>query len=301
MPLVPAAPPHTVQVISHFDYVVVDAERRRIYAAHTSSGALTIVNADSGDVLGQVPTGAVHGVAVNPENGLVYTGDGNSGTVSEVDPKAMTVLRQADIGHPIDAIAYDPATGRIFADEDSGTHVFVVDAKTFKLVGAVQIPGHDLEYLAVDPARPNLYQNFPDKNEFGIIDTQTLAIKKVVPTPELTDNHPLQYDDAYQVIIAGGHNGVLSSYSADGTKLAQTTTPPNVDQCDLDQKTHVLACAGRGKLWTVQVSRDGSLRLLDTVDTGHSIHTVAVDPSTGWMWTVWSGKDGDFIQAYKEQ
>lgn len=301
MPLIPAVPPHQVQIISHFDYVAVDAERRRVYAAHTGSGALLVVNADSGAVLGQVQTGYLHGLAVNPSTGHVYTGDGDSGTVSEVDPKAMTSLRQVDIGHPIDAIAYDPKTDRIFADEDSGTRVFVVDAKSFKLIGSVPIPGHDLEYLAVDPDRPNLYQNFPDKNEFGIIDTQALAIKKIIPTPELTVNHPLQYDDAYQEIIVGGHNGVMSTYSVNGKKLGQASTPPNVDQCDLDQQTHVLACAGRGKLWTMRVSRDGDIKLLDVVDTGHSIHTVAIDPRTGWMWTVWSGKDGDYVQAYKVQ
>ena len=301
MPLVPALPPHQVQIRSHFDYLALDAERRRVYAAHTGSGELLIVNGDSGAVVGQVETGSVQGVAVNPVTGHVYTGDGESGTVSEVDPGAMKVVNSVDIGHPIDAIAYDPNTGRIFADEDSGTQVFVVDAKSFKLLGSVPIPGHDLEFLAVDPKRPNLYQNLPDRNSFCIIDTQTLTVKKVVPTPELTDNHPMQYDAAYDEIISGGHNGVISAYSVDGTKLGQAKMPVNVDQCDLDQNTHVLACAGRGKLWTIKVGPSGALELMDVVDTGHGIHTVAIDPKTGLIWTVWPSPSGDFVQAYKEK
>jgi DNA-binding beta-propeller fold protein YncE len=301
MPIVPAMPPHQVQIISHFDYVAVDSERRRVYAAHTGSRALVVVNADTGAVIGQVETGYVHGVAVNRQTGHVYTGDGVADTVSEVDPKTMTVVNSVDLGRPIDAIAYDPKTQRIFADEDSGTQVFVVDATSFKLIGSVPIPGHDLEFLAVDPDRPNLYQNVPDHNEFIIIDTQTLKVKKVIATPELTDPHPLQYDETYRYVIVGGVNGVMSVYDADGKKLAQASMPPKADQCTLDQATHVVACAGAGKLWTMKISADGSLLLGDVIDTGHSIRAVGVDPNTRWMWTVWAGPDGDFVQAYEEK
>jgi DNA-binding beta-propeller fold protein YncE len=299
MPLVPAAPPQPVAIISHFDYLAIDADRRRVYAAHTGSGALLIVNGDSGAVVGQVETGVLHGVAVNPETGNVYTGDGDTGTVSEVDPKAMKVVNTVDIGHPIDAIAYDPKTDRIFADEDSGTQVFVVDAKSFKLLGSVPTHGHDTEFLAVDPDEPNLYQNVPDHNEFVIINTQTMKLTKVVPTPELKDNHPLQFDAALREVVVGGHNGVISVYSPEGKKLSQASMPPNVDQCDLEQTTGVLACAGRGKLWTLQIAAGKAPKLTGVINTGHSIHTVAIDPKNHWIWTAWSSPKGDFVQAYR--
>ena len=302
MPLVPALPLHQVQIASGFDYVALDAERRRVYAAHTGSRSLLVVNADSGQVLGQVETGSLHGVAVNQATGDVYTGDGDTGTVSEVDPVKMTVVNSVDIGHPIDAIAYDPATRRIFADEDSGTQVFVVDAQSFKLIGSVPIPGHDLEYLAVDPGRPQLYQNIPDHNDYVVIGTRSLKVQQVVPTPELTDDHPLQFDDAYQEIIDGGKNGVVSAYSASGRKIGQAAMPAGVDQCTLDASTHILACAGKGKLWTIRVRKDAAPQLMDVVDTGHSgVHTVAIDPKTHRLWTVWASKSGDFVQAYQER
>lgn len=301
MALMPVLPPHQIQIRSHFDYLSIDAERRRVYAAHTGSHALVVVNADTGAVLGQVETGGVQGNAVDEATGNVYTGDGETGSVSEVDPVKMTVLNSVDIGRPIDAIAYDPKTARIFADEDGGTQVFVVDARSFKLLGSVPIPGHDLEFLAVDPARPVLYQNIPDHDEFVEIDTQTLKVTKVVQTPELTKDHPLQFDAAYREVIVGGKNGVLSTYTADGVKVGQASMPAGVDQCTLEQTAHVLACAGDGKLWTMQIERDAAPRLLDTIDTGHDVHTVTIDPKTHWLWTVWAGPHGDFVQAYKER
>ncbi|HMD03546.1 MAG TPA: hypothetical protein VKG44_11335, partial [Candidatus Baltobacteraceae bacterium] len=91
MPLTAAMPPQPVPIVSKFDYVTVDPQRRRVYAAHTGSEALTIVDADSGKVLGQVKVGPLHGVAVNPASGHVYTGNGEAATVSEVDPQTQTV------------------------------------------------------------------------------------------------------------------------------------------------------------------------------------------------------------------
>ena len=48
--LTAALPPQPVPVFSGFDYVTIDAQRRRVYAAHGGSKALLIVDADSGKV-----------------------------------------------------------------------------------------------------------------------------------------------------------------------------------------------------------------------------------------------------------
>lgn len=88
MPLLPVAPPQSVPIRSDFDYVTVDASRRRVYAAHTGSAVLLVADADSGKILRQIRVGQVHGVAVDPANGRVYTGNGADRSVSDVDPEA---------------------------------------------------------------------------------------------------------------------------------------------------------------------------------------------------------------------
>ena len=59
--------------------------------------------------------------------GMVYTGDGDADTVSQVDPKSMQVKASVTLSKPIDAIAFDPKYDKIYADEDSGNHVFVIE------------------------------------------------------------------------------------------------------------------------------------------------------------------------------
>ncbi|HYK52227.1 MAG TPA: hypothetical protein VEV38_01690, partial [Candidatus Eremiobacteraceae bacterium] len=118
----------------------------------------------------------------------------------------------------------------------------------------------------------------------------------------LTKPHPLQFDADYQEVITGGKNGVISAYTPEGKKIGQSTMPTGVDQCTLDASIHILACAGDGKLWTMQLERDAAPHLISSIDTGHKeVHTVTVDPKTHWMWTVWWGPSGDYVQAYKER
>ncbi len=303
MIIVPVAAPHTVPILSGFDYVAVDPARRRVYAAHTGSDALLIVDADSGKVLGQADVGGpMHGVAVDPQTGHVYTGDGLARTVSEVDPKSQNVVRSVGVGGSVDAIAYDPGLHRIYADEDDGTRTFVIDARTMKQIAVVKLPGHKPEYLAVDPRTHTLYQNIADLQEIAVIDPHSLKVVRTIRTPQLTNNHPLQYDAADRVIIAGGKNGVLASYTPAGRLISTTHVTPKVDQCNLDASAQRIACAGGGEVDVFAVRARGMLQPLATLHIARSdgdAHTLAYDTKTGRIWVVWSAADEDAIQQFE--
>ena len=298
MPLTAVAPPQPVPVYSGFDYVTVDAARHRVYAAHSASQALTIVDSTTGKVIGQVRVGPMHGVAVDPATGHVYTGDGEAHTVSEVDPVAMKVLRTADVDGTIDAIAFDPSNGHIYADEDDGTHLYVVDAKTMKSVGTVALPGHKPEYLAIDPKTHDVYQNIDDLSEIAVIDATTLAVKRSIPTPEIKANHPLQYDPAYAHLLVGGTNGTLAAYDLSGKLVGATPIQARVDQCDLDRTSHLVACAGSGMITVLRDNASAAPSIVAQIPINRGAHTLAIDPASSEVWTFWAQPDGDFVQAF---
>lgn len=303
--LTPALPPQPVPVFSGFDYVTIDAQRRRVYAAHGGSKALLIVDADTGKVLGQVRVGPMAGSAVDPSNGHVFTGNGAGKSVSEVDPVAMTVLRTLDTSGPVDAIQYDPSNGHIYADEDDGTHLFVIDAKTFKLVKSIVLPGHKPEFLTIDPQTHEVYQNIDDLSEVAVIDPDTLTVTRTIPTPEIKANHPLQYDpDLHQLVVGGtsrtsGAAGIMSAYTRAGKKIGSIATA-RFDQCNLDLSQHILACAGGGGITRIQLKADAPPEIIDTTPVNAGVHTTAIDPATHAVFTVWSNRDGsgDFVQKF---
>jgi DNA-binding beta-propeller fold protein YncE len=300
MPILPFVPPQAVPTSAGhgFDYVTVDPVRRRVYAAHKGNNALLIVDADTGKVLGQVTVGPMAGVAVDPDNGHVYTGDGDGKSLSEVDPVAMKELHRVNVSGPVDAIAYDPSNHRIYADEDDGTHMFIIDARTFKQIASVILPGHKPEFLAVDPRTHEVYQNIASNSEIAVIDPKTLTVGRLIPTPEISNNHPLQFDYAYRELLVSGENHVLSSYTTTGKKIGSTTMPGRVDQCNLDQQRQILACAAGGGVVLFSVKQNSAPSQLAQLPVNAEMHTLAVDPSTGRIWAVWGTPSGDFVQGF---
>ncbi|MEO9169557.1 MAG: hypothetical protein ABI278_00090 [Candidatus Aquilonibacter sp.] len=291
MPLVPAMPPQTLTSTGGFDYVNVDAANRRVYAAHGGAGALLILDADTGHILGEVKVGDVAGSAINPADGHVFTGDGADKAISEVDPVALKEIHRLPVAGPVDAIMYDPSNGRIYADEDDGTRLFVVDAKTFTLLKTVKLPGHKPEYLQIDPKTHDVYQNIASDSEIAVIDPHKLEVTKIIKTPELTNNHPLQLDPAHGALFAAGENSKMSVYSTSGAQLATAAFPGRVDQCDLDRSHGVMACFGGGITYW---SFDGvhAPKMLAQLKMTHGVHTGAIDSATGKIWTVWDDPDG---------
>jgi WD40 repeat protein len=301
MPLIPMAPPTPVPLAGGFDYVTVDAAHRRVYAAHTGAATLLIVDADLGIVLNQIKVGPMHGVAYNSSGTRVYTGNGDDKTVSESDPATFKILRTAAVDGSVDAIAYDESNDHIYADEDDGTRIFVIDAKTMKQIGTVALPGHKPEYLAIDPKTHAVYQNIADKSEVAVIDPEKLTVDAIIPTPELSSNHPLQYDAGLKQIIVGGANGVLGVYDPTGKKLYQTALPTHVDQCDLDPTTHRLACAGGTGITVFQLSANAPPNVIGSYTGTARVHTLAFDSKTHDVWAVMvdatAAKSG-FIQRF---
>lgn len=297
MPVMPALPPHTVPVVSGFDYVAVDAKRRRVFAAHTGSDALTVVDADTGAVRGQIDVGGpLHGVAIDPKTGTVYTGDGLGRTISKIDPASMKVVATVDVAGSVDAIAYDPALHRVYADEDDGTRMFVIDTTSMKRAGTVPLPGHKPEYLAVDPATHAVYQNIANLGEIAVIDPKTLRVTTTIPTRGVTGNHPLQFDPRFGQIVVAGKNGALAVYSPNGARIASLRVEPGIDQCDLDRASHVMACAGDEGVIVMRLRAGAAPVVIGHAKVDPDVHTLAIDAATGHIWIVWSTPKGDFAQ-----
>lgn len=299
MLILPYVPPQTVPTTAKhgFDYVTVDAARRRVYAAHGGNNSLLIVNADTGKVLGQVRVGPMAGVAVNAATGHVYTGDGDDKAISEVDPVTMKQIHRVSVQGPVDAIAYDAQYHRIYGDEDDGTRIFVIDTRTFKQIKTIPIPGHKPEYLVIDPQTHTLYQNIASHSEIAVIDPHTMSVTRTIKTPEIKNNHPLQLVASSGVLLVGGV-GKLSAYTTSGKHLATVALPRRVDQCTFDSAHSMLACAANSSIVLYTVSASGIPSQAGIRKVARGMHTVGIDAHTGRIWVVWGSPLGDRVQGF---
>jgi DNA-binding beta-propeller fold protein YncE len=300
MPVTIAAPPQRVPIFSGFDYVTVDEQRHRAYAAHPMSRRLVVIDSLSGRVLMQVEVGPMHGVAVDPATGNVFTGDGTEDEISRVDADTGKILASVQVPGSVDAIAYDSGHQRIYADQAGGTSVYVIDAATMKFLGAISMPSGGLESPAIDPATGVLFQNLADGNGFAIVDPALPQAVKVVPTPQLERNHPLVFSPSANQVIVGGVNGVLSAYTPDGVHIGDARVQSNIDQCNTGSKGNLVVCAGRGIVSVIAVRQGMAPLLVGSIDTGaHSLHTVGIDESTNDIWVVYTDARGDWVQRLR--
>lgn len=298
MPILPVAPPQHVPSAQAggFDYVTADPQRDRVYAAHGGNASLLIVDGKTGKVLGQVKVGDMAGVAVNEATGNVYTGDGDNEAVSEVNPVTMKVVHRVSVSGHVDAIAYDPQLHRVYADEDDGTKIFVIDTRTFKQIATIPLPGHKPEYIVVDPKTHVIYQNIATNSEIAVIDPHSLKVVRTIATPEIKNNHPLQFDVAHNTLIVGG-GGKLSVYSLAGKRLG-TASLPRVDQCSLDQSRQLFACAGQGGISLYKIPATGAPVFLTSHAVTGRTHNVGIDDANGGMWATSATPSGDFVQGF---
>ena len=206
-----------------FDYVAIDAQRRRVYAAHGGGGGLMIAGCRHRQRARHRQGRADGRRCRRSRNRSRITGNGRGRSVSEVDPMAQTILRTVAVDGAVDAIAYDSGVGRIYADEDDGTRLFVIDSKTFKQIATVNLPGHKPEYLQIDPETHDVYQNIssddPAVSRIVVIDATSLRVVRSIPTPSLASNHPLQYDADDHALFVAGENRVLAVYDRAGNLL----------------------------------------------------------------------------------
>jgi DNA-binding beta-propeller fold protein YncE len=300
MPLIVAAPPEPVPAFGGFDYVTIDESRHRAFAAHTRSSRLLIVDTTSGRIAGQVDVGPMHGVAFDPETGIVFTGNGTDDSLSKVDPERLKVLASVNVPGHIDAIAYDAGRGRIYADQDGAGNVYVVDAATMKLIGTIPMPSDDLESPTIDPKTGVFYQNLANGGGFAVVDPAAMKVVKVVKTPQLQNNHALVFAPGANQLIVSGTNGILSAYAPDGTLAGSADVQPRIDQCSTGSKGLNVACAGRGIVTIATVKSGEAPRVVARLDTGHAgIHTIGIDETTSDVWVVWSDSGGDWVQRLR--
>ena len=289
MPILPVLTPVSVTPPGGFDYVTVDAVRHRVYAAQPGAQTLLVIDAKTGKLLKKIHVGRAHGVAVNPTDGHLYTGNGTDDSVSEIDPVSGSIVRTVKVDGHVDAIAYDSTLHRIYADEDDGNRIFVVDTKTFTAIKDVALPGNKPEYLVIDPSTHMLYQNIANLSEIAVIDPQKLAVVRTIATPELTNNHPLQFDAVHNALLVAGENRVLSVYGTDGKLRGKVAMPTGIDQCSWDPQRSQLACAG-GSISVFSYTGKGAPTLIGQSAAIKGVHTLAIDPSTGVIFAVWSDK-----------
>ena len=278
-----------------FDHMLIDSERRRLLVAHTSSKALAIVDLGSGRLIRQIyVAGFPHGLVIDRARNRYLVGVSGEPQVIEIDRITLHTSRVLRLPRPVDAIALDTKRERLYADEDNGQHIWVLN-RAGRIVATISTP-QDSDKIEYDGTSDRLYQNFTTIDSTLVIDPARNGVVVRWSTLPARRPHGLVIDPKLGVLYVGGANGWIASLDRNtGRVVASSRIAMNVDQIALDAQRRRLYCAsGDGFISVLDISTR-ALKLLSNIAVPSGAHTLAVDPASGDVWIAYGSERDDYI------
>jgi YVTN family beta-propeller protein len=274
-----------------WDYLAVDDAARRLYVSHATE--VDILNLDSGEKLGSIPTVGMHGVALATEFNHGFLSDGKGNTVIMFDLKTMKVLAKIDSPKDPDGIIYDDGSKRVFAFNGDSNSATVIDAASGKVAGTVDLGGGP-EFAAAD-GRGYVFDNLEDNSLVLKINSHDLKVEQRWPTAPCSSPSSMAMDRANRRIFVGCRSKVMAVLDADSGKVI-TTLPigDHVDATVYDpEKELIFNSNGEGTITVIEQDGPDKYEVVQTIKTAPRAKTMAFDPKTHRLFLS-TAEDGQF-------
>jgi DNA-binding beta-propeller fold protein YncE len=289
------APIRVPKAPGSFDYMLVDAPMHRLLVAHTGSQAFAVVNSDTGALETQIYlTGAPHGIAIDLKRDAYLVSTSLVPQVVVIGRHSLRIDAVIRMPGPVDAIALDTRRDRLYADEDNGQSIWVVDTAG-RIAETLKTP-QDSDKSEYDPASDRLYQNFTTINATFVIDAATSRVIDHWSTLPATKPHGIALDHARGRVYIAGTNGKLVALDVrTGKAISIANVARDVDQIAFDAKRSLIYCASGDGLLSVVRADDAGLTHVSDVSVPLGAHTLALDPTTGAVWISYGTQRDDYV------
>jgi DNA-binding beta-propeller fold protein YncE len=261
-----------------WDYLKVDESARRLYISHGTR--VDVVDVDSGEILGNIPTLGVHGIALAPEFGRGFISDGKAGKVLIFDLKTMKIVQEVAVGKNRDAIIYDPVSSRVFAFNGGSNGATAINAADGTIAGTIDLGGGP--EFAVADGEGFVFNNLEDQSLVLKIDSRKLTVEQRWPTAPCASPSSMAIDRSNRRLFIGCRSKVMAVMSADTGKVI-TTLPigDHVDATAFDTETRLIFNSnGEGSITVIRQEGPDNYSVIDTVRTLPRAKTMALDPKT---------------------
>jgi YVTN family beta-propeller protein len=155
----------------------VPGDESRVLVTSESTRNLIVVNIERGEVEAAIPTGAdiSHMVAVTADGARAFTANAKSGSVSEIDLRARSLVRVIDVAPATEGIAVTPDGREVWAGSNATGIVSIIDTATGTIVGTVGNLGVPYR-LAMSPDGTLAAVCDPKGNRLHLIDVKSRAV-----------------------------------------------------------------------------------------------------------------------------
>jgi YVTN family beta-propeller protein len=266
-----------------WDYVSVDLQGQRVYAAH--SDRVEVIDARTGKpVLQLAPTPGVHGAAPAPDLGRVFTSNGATNEVGVFDLQTGRAIGTVKVGQHPDAIVYDAATQRVFAFNGRSNDVTAIDANTLQVLAASIPAGGSPEY-AVSDGKGLVYFNIEDRSELAVLDARSLMVRRRFSLAPCEEPSGLAIDPSGRLYSVCRNKLMVVSDPSTGRVLGQAPIGAGADGAAWMDGQAFSANGRDGTISVIAETGPGQFRNVQTLQTQRGARTLAADPALHELFT----------------
>lgn len=285
----------------HFDHFEVDPAGKRLFGTAVDSHYLVVFNFATGKVIRLIPMQIPRGVVYRADLGRLYVTDG-TGWLRIYDSRTYRLLKSLRLEIDADPIAYDRASGRIFAvnggekAEHTYSHVTVFDSMTERQIGNIKVAGNDLEDFGIEPDGPRLFVNNEALNRIDVVNMRTLKAAAVWKLTLGKENYGAALDERnHRLFVACRQGGLLVLDSDSGKQLQALPIGGDTDYVAFDpasRRIYVSGGSGHGWVAVYQEEDANHFRSLGQVTTEPGAATSHLVSSLG-EYVVMTPSDAD--------
>jgi len=290
------------ELVGDLEFFAPDLKGNRLFLCAENSKTVEVFNLRTGKRIHTITGfGEPHDIVYMPDSDKLIVTDGGDdfGWVELVSAKNYQIVDKIKLSNAVDEAVFDPVNNYFYvesgSDEPGGnTHLInIIDAKNFKLVGNITLPGKTSNAMAVDHAAEKLYVNNSGTSEIAVVDLRTRQIIARWPLPEAHGLNGLAFDETNHRLFSATRNP--SQFWVFDTDIGKiVTTLPCTAYND-----HMIFDAARKRIYitgtetaTVIEQRDADhYEHLAEVPTGYRSKTSIFVPELNRLYVALSGKD----------
>ncbi|MET9632240.1 hypothetical protein ABZX92_32740 [Lentzea sp. NPDC006480] len=216
---------------------VMRPDGRRLYVS--AAGSVAVVDPETFRLVAAVKVpGQPQGLAVHPNNQILYVANAQDGTVGLVDTATAFQTSTVQVGGLPQYLAISPDGKRLYVsgmrlgEQTPGT-LTVIDTTTNQVVGSMSV-GRGAGSVAVTPDGATVYLALPKEGSVAVIDTATMTVRERLPidTPgvAIAPGDPRVFlATGPTTTVLDSSNAVLATYRMKPDELQETTGPRQFD------------------------------------------------------------------------
>jgi DNA-binding beta-propeller fold protein YncE len=278
-----------------FDYLMVDADDRYLFSAHLAAGQTYVIDLRTNKVVGTIlDTPGVEGIEFVPESKKLYTSNSGDNTIGVADLSQMRVVKKLPTGKKPDGSAYAAPYQKLYVSIERGKSEAVVDVVKDEIVKTLQFES-ETGMPQYDPVARKVYVNLQEQNIFAIIDPETDKVMGRYSVGRCSRNHGMALDPMHhRAFLSCEGNNLMTVFDLDENKpIAFLPMAEGADVIKFDSSLNriYVACYS-GAISIFSEDDPNHYRKLEDFKVQHAVHTLAIDPSTHYVYAPEQEHDG---------